>query len=188
MTVIISILFIVLMGWLHRQTGNNFGTKSGLTWVPEPLFALPFGIALGYSNLDHGLVCAITSGLAGFGVSWAGVQSGTWPTLPWDMRGVVNKLRKATLRPIADFIANRFDIEFDSEAYAWLYTAMRGFIIGLPVGALPMAILYTLANELGSHAVGRTEKYGIDPHAVREFLGGCAGAVAILIYLAVTHG
>lgn len=134
------------------------------TWMPEAFFALPFVYVL-WKPLRH------YAWLAGIWV-YLFFQSATWPILPWWKEGVRSLDRDSTLKPIADWIAGLFDVRFDTEAYAWIYAAMRGFFITLPVGGTG-ALFSPLAREIGSH---------FSHHAITECLEGAGFGLSILIF------
>lgn len=174
------------MGVLARLSGNGFGAKWGVSWLPEGLFAIPIGVALGISLPESwGLYAALVGGLA-VGWSYIFMQSATWMFLQWTEHEP-NRLRKSTLKPVVDWIAARFGYELGDEGYSWIAAGVKGFLIGLPVGGIPLAILWPLGYEIGSHAEGRVEKFGIDPHAVSEFLAGCGAGIAVLLFISLVY-
>lgn len=181
-----NILLIVYMSVTSRLSGNGFGSKWGMSYIPEVLFSLPFGIAAAYA-VSHiaAFPWVIFSLIVGSVWSYAWMQSGTWPILPWDVEGQRNPDRSSTLKPFVDWAAKKLKIEFDSEAYAWLYAATKGFLIGLPVGGIPLAILWPLGYEIGSHARGRTERFGIDPFVISEGSAGAGAGIAIVIFITI---
>ena len=172
------------MGALARLSGNGFGSKWGVSWLPEVLFCLPIGIAFAYAvSLFASFPFVIAALFGATAWSYAWMQSGTWPILPWDVEGERNPERNGTLRPVADWITNKLRVKFDSEAYAWVYAALKGFLIGLPVGGLPLAILWPLGYEIGSHFRGKTEKYGFDAHVISEGAAGLGAGIAVILFV-----
>lgn len=171
----IELLLVPVLGTLARLSGNGFGSRWGVSWLPEALFALVIGLVCG-------TVFGPVAGALGSVWSYAFMQSGTWPILPWDKEGVRDPNRSATLRPVSDWIADKLDVEFDSEAYAWIYAALKGFLITLPIGGLGL-IFWPLGYELGSHVKGRVN---LDPTAVAEFSTGVGAGIAALTFLGVT--
>lgn len=172
------------MGVLARLAGNGFGAKWGVSWLPEVLFSIPFGVAFAYAVslfASFPFVIAALFGATAWTYGW--MQSGTWPILPWDVEGERNPERNATLRPIADWITKKLNVKFDSEAYAWVYAAVKGFLIGLPVGGLPLAILWPLGYEIGSHFRGKTDKFGFDAHVISEAATGVGAGIAITLFV-----
>lgn len=173
------------MGILARLAGSGFGSKWGVSWAPEALFTLPFGVALGWALQALGLeywICII-SALLGWLVSYGGMQAATWSFLKWETADNRYPGRSFTLKPVVDFIAARFGFSLGNEGYSWIAAGLKGFIIGLPVGGIFTAILWPLGYELGSHAKGRVEKYGLDPHIFSEFFSGALGGVSIFIFI-----
>lgn len=178
-------LFCVGMGILSRLAGNGFGAKWHLSWLPELLFALPFGIALTWALDAIGVPFAwqMACGLLAWAVSYLGMQSGTWMFLQWT-KHEPNRNRGATLKPAIDWLAGRFGYQLGDEGYSWIAAGVKGFIIGLPVGGLPLAILWPLGYEIGSHATGRVERIGIhDPQSVSEFSAGFGAGVSIFLFV-----
>lgn len=169
-------IYFLIIFWMGITAGWAGGSIYGHKWfgrfdfMPEVLFSLPIVYALFPIIGWWGLLAAV----------WVYVffQSGTWPILPWDKEGVRSKTRSATLKPIADWIARRVVIEFDSEAYAWIYAAMRGFFITLPVGGLGL-ITSPLSRELGSHQSN---------HGVTEVIEGAGFGLCVVIFINLTGG
>lgn len=180
-----AIIFILLMGVLGRLSGNGFGAKWGISWLPEVLYCLPFGAALSWAvyQYSHDLIATPIAAIIGLAISYAGMQSATWMFLDWTGQNAPNMNRSSTLKPIIDFIAGRFGYVLGDEGYAWVAAGIKGFIIGLPVGGVLNMILWPFGYEIGSHAKGRVEKYGIDPHAVSEFTSGAFGGVSIVAFI-----
>lgn len=170
-------LTVIYMAVMSRLSGNGFGQKWGVSWLPEVLFALPFGIFLAYATDVWWLVFTAI-------ISYLAMQSATWTFLKWGSHEP-NTERKSTLKPVVDFIAKRFGYKLGDEGYSWISASVKGFLIGLPVGGLPLMILWPLGYEIGSHAKGRVEKYGIDPHAVSEVCAGIGAGVAIVLFLTI---
>lgn len=181
----IWLLFILTMGVLSRLSGNGFGAKWGVSWLPELVFSLPFGIALGWSLSTIGgdfLASLILTSL-GTAIAYGGMQAATWTFLRWESHDDPTLDRSSTLKPIVDWLAGLRGFKLGDEGYAWVAAAVKGFIIGLPVGAIPLMILWPLGYEIGSHAKGRVERFGLDPHAVSEFMAGIGAGVAITIFV-----
>ena len=181
------ILFFVLMGVLGRLSGNGFGQRWGVSWMPELIHSLPYGLALGWAVhtltgefwASHGLTAVGTA------ISYAGMQSATWYFLKWVKDKTPNLERGGTMKPIIDFIAGRFDYKLGDEGYSWIAAGVKGFIIGLPVGGVLTALLWPLGYEIGSHARGRVERFGLDPHAVSEFMSAALGGVSVFAFVQI---
>lgn len=183
----LTIFLMAYQGTLSRLSGNGFGKQWNISWLPEVLFALPFGLAFAYSiSLVAGFGWTIISFLAAWAWSYGWMQSGTWPILPWDKEGVRDPERSGTLRPVADWIAEKLNVPFDSESYAWIYAALKGFLIGLPVGGIPLAILWPVGYEIGSHADKLPFK--IDETAVAEVAAGVGAGLSIALFLLLVGG
>jgi len=176
---------IALMPILYALAGGSFPysflldrkDKGGimpvsLTWLPEALLS----ISLAYVAVTAWSVPA-WAGLLFGGWFYGWIQAGHKDMLDWDYDDGEN--RDNTLSPIGLFIAGKFGIDRNSEAYAWLFAALKGFIITLPIGGLGIVTL-PLAHEIGSHARGRVY---FDPHLVVELLGGLGFALCSLFIL-----
>lgn len=187
MNTMFALAFLLYMGVTSRQSGGGLGAQylpKWLSWLPEVLFAIPFGAALGYVlNAYVSFPVAIGFGILGAIVSYLGMQAATWTFLRWTKNPNPNLTRGGTLKPISDFIAKVFGYKLGDEGYSWIAAGVKGFIIGFPVGAVPLTVLWPLGYEIGSHARGRVEKYGLDPHAFAEFFAGVGAGIAILIFL-----
>lgn len=179
---LLYILFVILMGTLGRMSGTGFGQKWGIAWLPEALFAIPFGVAFGWAVGNPFLSIP-----AAF-VSYLGMQSATWYFLRWESHDDPNTKRGGTLKPIVDWLAARCGWKLGDEGYAWVGAAVKGFIIGLPVGGVLTAILWPLGYEIGSHMKGHTERFGIEPQAVSEFLSAAFSGVSILVFIEIIKG
>lgn len=181
------ILFIIGMGVLARMAGNGFGKQWGMSWLPELLFAVPFGLAAGWAcdALGGEFMYSLLITAIGTGISYAGMQSATWMFLRWESHDDPNTERTSTLKPIIDKIAGVWGYKLGDEGYAWIAAGVKGFIIGFPVGAIINAILWPVAYEIGSHAKGRVERFGIDPHAISELMSGAVGGLSIYIFIII---
>lgn len=172
------------MGIMSRLAGDGFGSKWGVPWLPEALFCLPIALAPAYAVYSHyGLLEAVIPFLLSWVISYAGMQSGTWMFLRWESHDDPNTERGSTLKPIMDWIARKLGYKLGQEGFAWIAAAVKGFIIFLPVGGFIGAVMWPLGYELGSHAKGRVEKYGLDPHMFSEFFAGFLGSVVVLLFL-----
>jgi len=177
----IWLFFILWQGLLARLSGNGFGARWGLSWLPELLFSLPFGFALGWALNQFGLgfaPCLVFFAL-GWGISYAGMQSATWMFLQWGGHDEPQTQRSATLKPLVDWLAGKLGYSLGDEGYSWIAAALKGFIIGLPVGGVLNAALWPMAYDTGDF-IG--SKLGIDRTAVSEVLSGVGGGIAILLF------
>lgn len=186
-------LFIISMGIVGRLAGRGawrvnvpaghfvaggfeIKTPEFSIDTPEWIYTSVFGLALGWATGSFWLF------LLGWLVSYAGMQSGTWSFLRWESHDDPNTERDGTMKGVVDWIAGKFGFKLGDEGYAWIAASVKGFIISLPVGGLLGAVLWPLGYEIGSHAKGRVEKYGIDPHAFSEFFSCALGAVGVLVF------
>lgn len=177
------LIFILCMGALSRMAGNGYGQQWNMPWLPEALFTAPFGVAFAVAVFPSIGWLATPTGLMAWGWSYVFMQSATWMFLQWETHPDPNPSRTSTLKPVIDLIATRFGYKLGDEGYAWIAAGLKGFLIGLPVGGIPLALLWPFGYEIGSHAKGRIEKYGIDPHTVSEFAAGCGAGLSILLFV-----
>lgn len=180
----ITLLLTLYQGTLSRLAGNGFGKQWNVPWLPEVLFALPFGLAFAYGlSLFTGFWWTMLGGALAWGWSYLFMQSGTWLFLKWEGHDNPGTKRSATLKHIVDWIADKLGYKLGDEGYSWVAAGVKGFLIGLPVGGIPLAILWPVGYEIGSHAKGRVEQFGIDPHALSEVFAGIGAGLSIAIYL-----
>ncbi|MCZ6898071.1 MAG: hypothetical protein O7D95_05110, partial [Betaproteobacteria bacterium] len=64
-------------------------------------------------------------------------------------------------------------IEHFSKNYARLFMAVKGFLIGLPVGGFTMMILWPLGYEIGNKA---------GKHWLSETLAGAGAGLSIILF------
>lgn len=180
-------LFIIYMGVTGRMSGGGFGAKYlPYSWIKELLFALPFGIACSWAvNLHFGYVPALFALLIGTAISYLGMRSSTKLLLQWEgHNGVLNRIPR--LKPVVDWLAKHLGYKLGDEGYSWVSAALKGFIIGLPVGGVFSAVFFVLGHEIGSHARGRVDKW-FDPHIVSEVLSGSGAATSIYIFVQLVN-
>ena len=182
----LSLGLLLYTGITSRQSGGGFGAQylpSKLTWVPEVFFAIPFGLPIALLLYPIiGWYAAIPAVLC-FVWSYMWMQSATAPGLHWG-RGGYNPNRTSTLKPFVDWLNTltfrkwKIGPHYDpsTAAYCRLYMGVKGFLIGLPVGGLPLAILWPLGYEIGDR---------VRSHTVSETTAGIGAGVAILIPLLV---
>lgn len=170
----VTLLFFgILGGLLNVWAGGSLWPSQYLKgfWTNLPEIGVASLIAYG-SFLLFG-----PWGLLGI-VSYFPVQSSTWILLPWRTVGVRPLDRGATLRPISDFIADKFDIEFDTVQYAAIYGAIKGFLISLPIGGLG-ALYLPLAYELGQR-LSESKKTKYAEVFLGVFIGINVGIIKLL--------
>lgn len=177
----LELLFIipVLCAVLHAEAGGSFFVANHLpewlTWLPELLLALVVGLC---SYIGFGWI-----GLVGTAVSYAGIQAATWAYLKWEYNPTPNTKRSATIKPVVDFFAKMLDFKLGDEGYSWIWAAVKGFIITLPVGGTGV-ITFPLGHEVASHADGRLPG---DPNTWRELVSGFAIGLSCLLFIGVLN-
>jgi len=179
------IIFILGMGILARLAGTGFGSKWNVPWLPELIFAIPFGTAFAWAiNLTgthFGWV--LLALVAGVSTSYGFMQSATWSFLRWDNGDKnPNLTRSFTLKSLVDLIARQLNYKLGDEGYSWVSASVKGFMIGLPIGGVFTAILWPIGYEIGSHARGRVDKW-FNPHAVAEVAAGIGGGISIYLFV-----
>lgn len=143
-----------------------FGREFNLTWLPEALFALPFG-------LGYGLLFPIP-------IIWSylWMQSATAPALHWG-KGNYNPERSSTLKPLVDWVNKRtLKADPSTAAYCRLYMGIKWLLICLPAGIFaPVGALFAVLAYEG----GAKFKW---PHGVTECLTGLGAALSIILGIA----
>lgn len=184
------LLFFTVQGILGRMAGNGFGAKWNIAWLPEIVHSIPYGVALGWM-VGHlfgaGALWIMFWFVIGATISYAGMQSATWAFLKWTHDNAPNTKRGFTLKPLVDWLAKLLGYKLGDEGYSWIAAGIKGFIIGLPVGGVFTAILWALGYEIGSHARGRVERFGIDPHLISEVASAFLGAVSIFVFVTIIN-
>lgn len=177
-----AIAAIIYMSIMSRMAGGGLGAKYldrvRLTWLPELLFAVPFGAALSILS-DNFIVASI---MLSFGAAWSYIwmQTGHGAILHWGMEPVRDPDRKQFLTPFVDWLSGRLGIVKNSTPYCRLFMAVKGFLIGLPVGGVVLAVLWPLAYEIGARLRGKVK---FDPHIVSEVLAGAGAGLAIAVFV-----
>ena len=178
--------FIILMIFLARAAGGGFGAEYlrakedggampfNLSFLPEIIFGISFGAAsyVFSGNFFYAACVSIWCYL------WMETGHGTvlqWGADPQAAKGE----RRHTLTPVVEWICRQinartdFYIEFGDINYCRIFMAVKGFLIGLPFGGLPLAVLWPLAYE--------SKRY-TKSHAITEMLSGAFAALAILLF------
>ena len=155
------------MAVLSRMSGGGLGAKYldrfKITWLPEAFFSLPFGWALSTVVGPWGWLAAV--------LSYVCMQTATEPGFN------LNYKENKTLIPYVNAIAKVLGIKPHTVNYMRLWNAFKGFLIGLPVGGLPLAILWPLGYEIGRR---------VKKHEVSELLAGAFAGVSIVIFTVLT--
>lgn len=166
------ILIIAYMAFFSRMAGGGFGAKYldrfKLTWLPELFFAAGFGLAAYQYSGWIGVVPTMA-----WSYLWMQTGHGTvlhWGKEPWKATGE----RKQFLTPVVNWLAGRLGFEIGGVNYCRLFMAVKGFLIGLPVGGMPLAVLWPLGYEIGQR---------FKSHAVKELVSGAGAGLAICIFI-----
>lgn len=175
----IEFALLPVMAVLARQSGGGLGAqylKGVFTRLPEALFALPFGYALSCVAGPLGWLAAVWS--------YAWMESGHGAVLTWGKKfpdvpsGYLP--RRQTLSPVVDLLADKLGVEKRAidgghdVNYCRLFMAVKGFLIGLPVGGVLLAVLWPLGYEIGKR---------FERHALAEVLSGFGAGISIAIFL-----
>lgn len=177
-----AILCVLIGAALCRMSGGGLGAKYlnkkgkeegimpiNLSSLPEIcLSALVGGIGAVYLGnligIEPWVVALFTS--AWF---YAWFQTGHGAILHWGLEKVTEPDRRQTLTPVVDYIALVLGVEKNSTNYCRLFMAVKGLLIGLPILAFPLIVLWPLAYEVGARLRGKIK---FDPHAAAELLSG----------------
>jgi hypothetical protein len=183
----INLLIIFLMSLLSRASGGGFfapylekkGVGKGvmpinLSFLPELAFAgvIAFAVYPVYGLLIS-LMC--------WAWSYLWMQTGHGTVLPWGEKSAAEiKDRSQFLTPAVTFIAKILKIEkFKEDGYSRtinycrLFMAVKGFLIGLPLGGIPLAIMWPLGYEIGAR---------LKDHKFSELLAGAGAGISIIIF------
>lgn len=169
-----TLALIVIMAILARQSGGGLGAKylpRSLTWLPEALFAVPIGYAgaVGMMHMTDADFPPPIAFAAACVWSYLWMQTGHGTVLQWGSDPSKAVGRAQTLTPVINWIAARLGLTVGDVGYCRLFMAVKGFLIGLPAGGLPLAFLWPLAYEIGVR---------LRRHEVSELLSGAfAGAL-----------
>ena len=159
----------------------GFLDKLRLTWLPEVFFAAGFG----YAAYQYGGWIAAVMATAW---SYLWMQTGHGTVLAWGKPQHISEIsRVQTLTPFVDALADKLGINKTignpeegighSINYCRLLMAVKGFLIGLPVGGILLAVLWPLAYEIGVR---------VKNHTVSELLSGTFAGISISIFMALT--
>lgn len=167
------------------DNGNDKGGKLPFngTFLPELVFcsvitaAAQQGWLHVFPNANPVLVSIIT-----LAISYAGMQTATGPALPWGANPERSMSKPRKLTPLVNWISDKLGFERGDKNYCRTWMAFKGFIIGLPIGGVPLAILWPLGFEIG-HRV--TPYLNFDPQLAKDALTGLGTATAISLFLAI---
>lgn len=161
---------IAYMAITARQSGGGLGAQylpRWLTWLPEVFFAAGFGFAA----FQYGGWIA-----AALATAWSYIwmQTGHGTVLQWGRDPSQAAGRTQTLTPYVNVFALALNLPVGGVGYCRLFMAVKGFLIGLPVGGLPLAVLWPLAYEIGVR---------VKRHEVSELLSGAFSGISIVAFL-----
>lgn len=175
-----TIALIIIMAILARQSGGGLGAQylpRSLTWLPEALFAVPLGYAgaVGVMNMTGADFPPPMAGLIAGVWSYLWMQTGHGTVLQWGRNpSAATSERTQTLTPVVNWMAARIGLTIGEVGYCRLFMAVKGFLIGLPVGGVLLAVLWPLAYEIGVR---------VKRHEVSELLSGAFAGLAIILIL-----
>lgn len=155
--------------------------KINFTWVPEAIFCMVIASAAEMAWGKYFPEYSSAIALVSFVVSYIGMQTATGPALPWGDDPERSMSRPRTLSPCVNMISDRLGFTRGDINYCRTWMAVKGFLIGLPLGGIPLAVLWPLAYELGHRASPYIK--GFDPHIIKEMLSGLAASIAITIVI-----
>lgn len=176
---LIALLLPLYTGITSRQSGGGYGAQhlpSWLTWLPEVFFALPFGLAPALVLYPSIGLYAIAVGLCGTAWSYIWMQSATGPALPWGDNPAASMSRPRTLSPVVNWISDRLGFTRGDKNYCRTWMAVKGFLIGLPVGGILLMILWPLGYEIG---------HRFRNHTISETAAGIGAGLSVLAFLVV---
>lgn len=189
-------LIIAYMAITARMSGGGLGAKylnkkgdqSGvmpfdLTFFPEVMFAAGFAAAVGQFSVWASFIV----------LAWCYIwmQTGHGIVLPWGEKlPEHDRNRTQTLSPVVDFLADILGIQKTQADgysrtlnYCRLFMAVKGFLIGLPVGGFITALGWPLAYEIGARLRPVT-RYS---HNIAELATGIVAGLSIVAFLLVVQ-
>lgn len=178
MEIVFLFFAAILLPILSRMSGGGMGAaklKDALRWdgAPELLFGAMIGL---FAFLVYGLPWFWGLLISAWSYACMETSHGTilqWGDNPDEARGE----RQHRLTPLVDLLARKFDFEKGGKNYCRLFMSVKGFLIGLPLGGLPLAVLWPLCYEV-SHKEMRST-------LLAEFICGPATFYAMLSAYAV---
>lgn len=169
-----GMFFILYMAITARQSGGGLGAQylsPKLTWVPEVFFAAGFGLA---AYQYGGIVGAVI--VTAWSYLW--MQTGHGTVLQWGRDPAQAVGRTQTLTPLVNLIAEKLGYSVGDVNYCRLFMAVKGFLIGLPVGGIALAVLWPAAYEIGVR---------LKRHEVSEIVSGAFAGISILVFIAILN-
>lgn len=152
-----------------------------LSWVPELLFALPFGIVIATLAAKGFLWTSLLIVLATIW-SYLWMETGHGVVLHFGDNPEESKgSRKHTLSPFVDALAKKMNIEIGSKLYCYMFFALKGFLISLPIGGIFLAITWPIGYYTSRLLIKCGVKY--DTHAIGECICGFFAGLAIVLFM-----
>lgn len=191
----LDLFFLLVMPILARMSGGGFGAKLlnkkgaknadgsdkggvmpvNLSMVPEILFGAMFGVAVTLATpvwlswyWDVLIFLTVT------GWSWGWMETGISPALQWGKRPEEATTVERDLTPVINFLAPRLGVRLGSRAWCWLWMAVKGFLIGMPVGGFLLAVLWPASYDL---------KVYTKSHSLTEVVSGLGAGLSIITFL-----
>ncbi len=167
------LLFIGWMAFLSRAAGGGWPApwlkdKTGWDGEPELFFGMTFAVIILQITGQFWLACIVTLW------SYAWMETGHGDVLQWG-DGTRGSSSRHPLCFVVDPAAKLLGFKPYDINYCRLFMSVKGFLIGLPVGGLPLAILWPLSYEIG-HRVRK-------PDGLDEMLAGASAGISILLFL-----
>lgn len=172
------ILSTFILAFLSRAAGGGVPApwlEKKLHWdgLPECLF----GLVLAY--LHWQVTGSWIFSLAVWGWCYGWMETGHF--LSWGER--IPEPRRERLSPIADFICDKLKIQktlddgfSPTRRYCQVFMGVKGFVIGLPFGGIPLAILWPLSYEAAR---------GVKIDGLNEMLCGASAGIAAWLFLLI---
>lgn len=168
------ILLIFFMSVIARMAGGGLLAEK----MPKPLPEIVFGTCFGIFNFIEYKNALIAVLVSAWCYGW--METGHGTVLQWGRDpSQATSGRVQRLTPFVNFIANGLGYEIGSIQYCRLFMAVKGFLIGIPVGGLPLAILWPLSYEIG---------YRFNKNEIAEYLTGLFSGATILVFYKLIGG
>ena len=177
-------------GWLNKKGEKDGKMPFDMTWLPELLFAIPFGVLFGMilNLFDAATWLIVVAGVVVTAWAYIWMQTGHGVVLGFGKprAPTADPNRRQTLSPVVDWLADRLKItktqgdavNSPTVAYCWLFMGVKGFLIGLFAGGVPLAVMWPASYQAGAWLRGRVS---FNAHLVSELLAGAGAGVAIAI-------
>lgn len=182
LTFLPELLFGMIIGWCGVQVVQNL--------TPMDITTIDWTLNLYFLTITAPVANWLFIAFSAWAYIW--MQTGHAAILPWDKADKrTTRSRDNTLTPVVHFLCRITGITYISggkytEAYVWAFAAVKGFLIGLPVGGLPLAGFWPLGYEIGSHAKNHLAGASWDLHMVSEGSAGAGAGLSCVIGLAAS--